>query len=117
MLVKQKGDTQKVRLIHDLSRSGVNHKIKLPESVVLPRLSDVTDGVVDMVRSGVPDQEVEFLVLDFKDAFKQLRVHPDERRYLSGVCSLGWFVYYCILFGVVQSRATLHVRASIDVER
>jgi hypothetical protein len=41
------------------------------------------------------------LVLDFRDAFKQLHVHPDEQRFLSGTLSQGWFAYLRVLFGVV----------------
>jgi hypothetical protein len=46
VLVKEKQGINKVRLIHDLSRSGVNHLISLPERVVLPRLSEVIDSGV-----------------------------------------------------------------------
>ena len=71
VIVKSKSGTTKVRLIHDLSRSGVNHRIKVPERVILPRLSDVIEGAIVVLKARDDRNLVEFLVLDFKDAFKQ----------------------------------------------
>ena len=45
-------------------------------------------------------EAVEYLVLDFKDAFKMLHVHPAERKYLAGQAMGGYFVYRTVLFGV-----------------
>ena len=67
----------------------MNHLIRLPERIVLPRLSDVINNGVDFLRSRSTDDLVEFIVLDFKGAFKQLKVHASERRYLSGEYSGG----------------------------
>ena len=57
---------------------------------------------------------VEFVVLDFKDAFKQLRVHANERRYLAGRHSRGWFLYLRILLGIASGPLVWeHVAAAI----
>ena len=48
------------------------------------------------------DEGVELLVLDFKDAFKHIHAHPDERPFLSGTGLDGWLVYLAVLFGVVS---------------
>jgi hypothetical protein len=101
VIVKEKGGRVKVRLIHDLSRSGVNQQVTLPERIVLPRLSDVVANLLKLLRSRSPTNEVECAVLDFKDAFKQLQINPSEPRYLSGCFSGGWFLYLRILFGIV----------------
>ena len=79
VIVKAKGDRVKVCLTHDLSRSGVNHKIWLPERVVLPRLSDVIEATMKHLASRTPHIAVDMLVHDFRDALKQLHVHPDEQ--------------------------------------
>jgi len=47
-----------------------------------------------------PLEGLELLVLDFKDAFKQLHVSPKERRYLAGRVGNQYFVYLRLLFGV-----------------
>ena len=101
VLVKQKGDKCKVRLTHDLSRSGVNHRIRLPERVVLPRLSDVIKSTAALLATRSPGIDVELLVLDFRDAFKHLHVDPDEQRFPPGFFSGGWFAYFRFLFGIV----------------
>ena len=101
VIVKNKNDITKVRLIHDLSRSGVNHRVQLPERVVLPRLCDVAEAARDFVTDRKADTVVEMLVLDFKDAFKQMHVAASEQKYLAGKCSLGWFIYLRVLFGGV----------------
>ena len=42
----------------------------------------------------------ESTVLDFKDAFKQIRVHEDEHKHLAGSALGGLFHFKRILFGV-----------------
>ena len=43
------------------------------------------------------------MVLDFKDAFKQLRVAHQERHYLAGECpAKGIFAYTRIMFGIAS---------------
>ena len=101
VLVKE-GEVRRVRLIHDLSRSGVNHRIGLPERLVLPRLSDAMPSIQTLLSDKSSDEEVELLVLEFKDAFKHLHAHPDERPFLSGTGLDGWLVYLTVLFGVVS---------------
>ena len=41
------------------------------------------------------------LVLDFKDAFKQVPVNTMERRFLAGHAAGAWFSYASIMFGVM----------------
>jgi len=55
-----------------------------------------------MLASRSRQDSVEFMGLDFKDAFKQLHVDASEQRYLSGCFSGGWFLYLRILFGIVS---------------
>ena len=82
-LVKSTHGKDKTRLIHDLGRSGVNSLVACPERVVLPRIIDAIKMALEKIlRShGLP---LEWLTLDFSDAFKQLIVSLAERKYLSG---------------------------------
>ena len=72
-----------MRLIHDLRRFGINARVKTHERVVLQRASDVKEDVLDLIHRCGP-QCWELFVLNFKDAFKQIRVHAAERKYLAG---------------------------------
>ena len=99
VISKQKGDKLKLRLIHDLKRSGVNAKVAFQERLILPRLVDARDDVLHAIQEA-GHENWECVVLDYADAFKQLRVHEDERCYLGGRALNGWFVYACVLFGV-----------------
>ena len=103
VIVKKRVDgSTKVRLVHDLSRSGVNHRVRLPERVVLPRLGDVMVQALRLLR-GCPEHEgVRFMVLDFSDAFKQLRVSPEEQAFLAGRWTEGWFRYLTVMFGIAS---------------
>ena len=47
---KLKGNKQKLRLIHDLKRSGVNSKVKFNERFVLPRQADARDDVLHAIK-------------------------------------------------------------------
>jgi hypothetical protein len=100
VLVKEAKDgTLKVRLIHDLRRSGVNARIKVRERLVLPRIADLVEAILDALERGGPGTEMELFAGDFRDAFKQLRVGPRERKYLTGRGLGGWFSYLTVLFG------------------
>ena len=103
VIVKRRADGKvKVRLIHDLRRSGTNQLIKTHERLVLPRLQDVIDCTLDLLQ--VAEQEareeevgLEYAVRDFADAFKMLKVDDSEQRYLSGQAMGGWFAYRAVL--------------------
>ena len=100
VIVKETNGRKKVRLIHDLRRNGTNGLIRIRERLVLPRLRDVIDEAVEVMHGRAVQDELEFLVLDFKDAFKMLAVHADERRFLAGRAMGGFFCYKSVLFGV-----------------
>ena len=107
VVVTTKEGNTKHRLIHDLSRSGVNHLVKLPERQVLPRLEDITGRLKLLARTCKPGEDLEIMVLDFKDAFKQLRVSEKERHYLAGECPIkGFFSYKRIMFGIASGPLT-----------
>ena len=100
VIVKMKKEGKKVRLVHDLRRSGINETIKVEERLVLPRLRDVIEDAMTLYEACSPDETVCLLSLDFKDAFKQLPVRDSEKRFLSGMAGGGFFVYQVVLFGV-----------------
>eukprot|EP00435_Cladocopium_sp_Y103_P043459 s2560_g12.t1 len=77
-LVKLKSDgTQKVRFIADMRRSGINAMAQARERIVLPRGTDYTRDILDMLECG--PEEIELYTADFTDAFLNLGIHPVER--------------------------------------
>ena len=102
-LVKETPAGTKTRLIHDLSRAGVNQKVEIGERVVLPRACDVFDSIVRLAFRAKKGQSVWLFILDFADAFKHLHVHPSEMRFLAGwTANAGWFLYQVLFFGIVS---------------
>ena len=99
VISKVQGDRIKLRLIHDLRRSGVNSKEVLPERVVLPRLQDARYSILELIEK-VEGNDWEIMGLDFSDAFKQIKVAPEERKYLTGKALDGFYKYLTIMFGV-----------------
>ena len=91
---------EKVHLIHDMRRNGTNSKVQLEERLVLPRLKDIVEGVMKLMAGKANDEGIDFLTLDFRDAFKQLHVVESERPFLAEAAMHGFFVYNTVLFGV-----------------
>jgi hypothetical protein len=101
VIVKIKADGSiKIRLIHDMKRSGTNGRIRVRERLVLPRIADIIESLKALLRSRRPHEVLQMLATDFKDAFKQIKTDPKEQRYLSGQALGGWFYYTRMFFGV-----------------
>ena len=73
--------------------------IQTHERVVQPRLTEVVADALDLMVSQRQSQ-CEYIILDFHDSFKQLRIQPSERRFLGGKASGGFIVYRALIFGV-----------------
>ena len=99
VVAKVKGGRTKIRLIHDLKRSGVNKRVRVAERLVLPRIADACTDALDLLRE-TGDARLDVLGLDFKDAFKQVPIDPSEWRHLTGRALDGYFHYVVLLFGV-----------------
>jgi len=81
-VVKVKEDgTLKHRLIQDLRANGVNSAVHLTERQVLPRGIDHGIDLAELGASRDEGEDVYTLVLDFKDAFMSIPLHPDEQRF------------------------------------
>ncbi|CAJ1364653.1 unnamed protein product [Effrenium voratum] len=70
---------EKVRLLVDTRRSGVNGMMKVRERVVLPRITDVAAAWENLLRLNCEDTQAELMVADFKDAFNMLGLRQNER--------------------------------------
>ena len=100
MILKQKADgSTKRRVVIDMKRSKGNERAKVAERIVLPRAQDIVtslrvmrarehEGKEEAPRRSVLrgskaylQDEVEFILLDLKDAFCHFGVHPDELKH------------------------------------
>lgn len=90
-IVKESHGKEKVRLIVDMRRSGINGCMQLYERIVLPRVSDVAKSVQEMAEVTPSSHDVEFCVADFSDAFYTMTLHPDERKNVIVKDGLGSF--------------------------
>lgn len=79
-IVKLRPDhTEKVRIIVDSRRSGVNGLTSIHERVVLPRVTDITSTWYRLTRSHEGSKVIEMMTADFKDAFNMLQLADAEK--------------------------------------
>ena len=80
-VIKQKEGTEKVRLVVDMHRSGINGLMMLRERVILPRISDVAESVHALFLKNGRSSNIEFFISDFKDAFYTFPLRASERKF------------------------------------
>ena len=83
LIVKEKTEGIKRRIIIDLRRSGGNMKATLPEKLILPRPKDAVESIRNTFSLRRDDREKtnysrELVVIDISDAFMSLGVHQEE---------------------------------------
>ncbi|CAK0840856.1 unnamed protein product, partial [Prorocentrum cordatum] len=115
LLVKTREDgSTKARIIIDLLRSGVSGGVVLQERVVLPRLSDLTAAVLDLVEIDVradwhPDEDwYELCTVDFEDAFHTLSLRAADRGKMVFKTAAGWAVFRRLCCGLGQAMFQPH---------
>ena len=100
-IVKDKPDgSTKTRLVVDMRRSGVNGLVTIHERIALPRAVDVVQDALELLDSPGGHAEVEFLVVDFKDAFLTLRLAHEERAYTIVNDGQRFLAYRSLPFGL-----------------
>ncbi|CAJ1365705.1 unnamed protein product [Effrenium voratum] len=106
-IVKQKpSGGEKVRLVVDTRRSGVNGMMKVRERVVLPRITDVAAAWENLLRLNCEGTQAELMVADFKDAFNMLGLRQNERPFVivKGLNAANgaprYFAFSVVVFGL-----------------
>ena len=105
VLTQIKGDAIKHSVLLDCKRSNVSTSSAKSERVKLPRAMDTVTDILQLSSVGAywtSDTEVEFeentsyeigfMVLDLSDAFWNVPLHPEERRYFVFKCRSRWYV-------------------------
>lgn len=98
----RKDGTKKIRIIVDMLRAGINGKIQIRERLVLPRLTDLAEGVVDIMECQRPNHDIELFAVDFKDAFYTMGIADQERQFVVARGSFSWYVFRCVAFGLAS---------------
>ena len=81
-ITKQRADgTLKRRIIMDSKRSGVTAASKCQYRAVLPRHTDLMQGVLQLQPTAQPAEEVWFMVQDATDAYWQMLLTHRERKF------------------------------------
>eukprot|EP00971_Amphidinium_carterae_P168298 3334677-Amphidinium_carterae.1 len=71
----------KRRLILDSKESGMKRCTRRFEQMVLPRAADAIQDILELAAHREEGDTTRLLVLDFTNAFFQVPIRPDERRY------------------------------------
>ena len=90
--VAKPGQPGKVRLVADFRR--LNSCLSRP---VYP-----TESVTQLLRHIDPEATV-FAVMDMCSGYHQVRVHPEDREYLTVICQAGRFRYNCLSQGITSA--------------
>ena len=69
------------RMILDSKADGIKNASRKGKRVILPRILDAILQPLRLMGECEDGEGVEWMVLDFTDAFWQIRLHPDERKY------------------------------------
>jgi len=106
LIIKEKPEGIKRRIILDLRRSGGNRKSQLPEKLVLPRPRDALEtirSVYSMRRAhgGGDGYARELVVIDISDAFMSLGLHQEELAHAlaPNVANDDFYMFSAMLFG------------------
>ena len=83
----------KKRIILDLKQSKVTAGTYKQWRVILPRLVDLVSDTLDLSCNLGPEEEVEYLILDFVDAFWNVPLSFRERRFFVGKVKDRFYVY------------------------
>jgi hypothetical protein len=93
----------KRRVILDIKESGIRASTKRGYRILLPRTIDAINGTLSLLSLVFgadeateweeEEADVEYLVLDYVNAFWQIPLRPDERRFFSGRVRNRWYTY------------------------
>lgn len=84
LVVRTKMGKTKKRLILDVKQSQVKYSTRRTHRVPLPRGTDVAIDALESARELASEEALEFMVLDFKEAFWNVPLAKAERRFFVG---------------------------------
>jgi hypothetical protein len=107
LILKERADgSTKTRLIVDMRRSGVNGGVVVTERIVLPRMSDYTASIIDLMEYNLEEDQtgdeenIELATVDFEDAFHTLELKEEDRGVMAFRTLTGWGVFNVLCCGM-----------------
>jgi len=91
--------TTKHRLVWDFRRSGVNRFVRQGERIVLPTLSHIVEDIRALVALAPEAEFTAGLCADVEDAFHQIPLAPDERRFALACVGGVIYAFKVLVFG------------------
>ena len=93
VITKVRNNVEKKRIVLDAKQSKISLSSRKVESVVLPRAMDLIWDILDLLleAKALPEgflenhnaAEIELFIMDFADAFWQIPLAPDERKFFT----------------------------------
>ena len=93
VLSRSKNGKTNRRLILDLKQSKVTACTRKTHRVVLPRITDAVKDMLEIAVDAEQDEETEWLILDFIEAFWNIPLRHAERKHFVGKAGGRYFVY------------------------
>ena len=93
VLWKWRDGAWKKRVILDLKASSVTACTRATHRVVLPRVSDAVQDVLELLWDQAPGEGIEWAVLDFTDAFWNIPLAFSERKHFVGMARGKFYVF------------------------
>jgi hypothetical protein len=81
IITKLRAGKMKHRMILDTKAALIKYVSRKGQRVILPRLLDAILQALRLMGDCQEGEGVEWMVLDFTDAFWQIRLHPEERKF------------------------------------
>lgn len=102
LIIQEHNGEVKKRIILDTKQSGLKHCSSRHQRVFLPRLLDAITQGLNLLSIGGSGEGVDWLVLDFSDAFWQVPLDPPERRFFCARVKVNGTLKYVVFLRTVQ---------------
>lgn len=102
IISKERAGVVKKRMILDTKVSGLKSRSAKHQRVLLPRLMDAIMQGLSLQSKCNEDQDMEWFVLDFVEAFWQVPLAPAERRFFCTQLTIDGTVRYLVYLRTVQ---------------
>jgi hypothetical protein len=102
IISKTRSGITKKRMILDTNASNIKEASATYQRVLLPRLLDAIFQGLILFDKCTPEEDMEWFVLDFTEAFWQVPLHPAERRFFCAMIDTAGVRQYLVFLRTVQ---------------
>ena len=102
LIIKEKNGKVHKRMILDTKQSKLKECSAKHQRVLLPRLLDAITQALNLMNDCKEDEGMDWMVLDFSDAFWQVPLDPAERRYFCARVIINGVAKFVVFLRTVQ---------------